>query len=76
MEDSVLELWAEDGDFNTNTMEQLTDQEIIDTINTRNKSGIFNIEKNFLNLLSDVKYNSSGHIVGAGVATIGKEYQF
>ena len=61
---------------------ELTDQDVIDAVNTKNKSGIFNIEKDFLSKLGDISYNSSGHIVSAGVATIGwvakvkKDYEF
>ena len=50
---------------------ELTDQDVIDAVNTKNKSGIFNIEKDFLSKLGNISYNSSGHIVSASVATIG-----
>ena len=70
-ETSILELWASDGSFHPAAFENLTDESILEVVNTRNKSGLFNNEKDFRSLLSDIRYNSSGHIVGAGVATIG-----
>ena len=71
METSILELWARDGEFHDEDIESLTDEDVVEMVNTRNKSGLFNIEKDFTNYLSDISYNSSGHIVGAGVTTIG-----
>ena len=69
-ETSILELWASDGAFHSAAFDNLTDESILEVVNTRNKSGLFNNEKDFSSLLSDITYNSSGHIVGAGVATI------
>ena len=70
-ETSILELWASDGSFHRAAFDNLTDESILEVVNTRNKSGLFNNEKDFSSLLSDISYNSTGHIVGAGVATIG-----
>ena len=70
MEQSILELWGEDGGYNEDVIANLTDEDVVNTVNSRNKSGVFNIEKNFHDLLSDVSYNSSGHIIGASVTTI------
>ena len=70
MEDSILELFAEDGEFDTEKISELSDEAIIDIVNTRTKSGLFNMEKDFTQKLSEIRYNSSGHIVGAGVATL------
>ena len=70
MEDSILELFAEDGEFETGVFSVLSDEEILEVVNTRNKSGLFNMEKDFSKVLSEISYNSTGHIVGAGVATI------
>ena len=70
MEDSILELFAEDGDFSEEVFEALTDEDVLKAVNTKNKSGLFNTEKNFTKLLSEVTRNTSGHIVGARVATI------
>ena len=70
LEDSILELFAEDGEFETGVFSDLSDEEILEVVNTRNKSGLFNMEKDFSKVLSEISYNSTGHIVGAGVATI------
>ena len=64
-------MWASDGSFDRAAFDNLTDESILEVVNTRNKSGLFNNEKDFSSLLSDISYNSTGHIVGAGVATIG-----
>ena len=64
-------MWASDGSFYKAAFDNLTHESILEVVNTRNKSGLFNNEKDFRSLLSDISYNSSGHIVGAGVATIG-----
>ena len=66
-EESLLELWANEGDFDEASKSQifnLTSEEIIEVMNTRNLSGIFMREKNFSSVLSGISYNSSGHIVG------------
>ena len=70
LEDSILELFAEDGEFSEEVFEDLTDEAVLEAVNTKNKSGLFNTEKNFTKLLSEVSRNTSGHIVGARVATI------
>ena len=70
LEDSILELFAEDGEFDEEVFEALTDEAVLEAVNTKNKSGLFNTEKNFTKLLSEVSRNTSGHIVGARVATI------
>ena len=72
-EESLLELWANQGDFDQeseNTIDNLTKEDILESINTRNLSGIFMREKDFTNALGDISYNQSGHIVGAKIATI------
>ena len=72
-EESLLELWANEGDFDEeseNTIFSLREEDIIESINTRNLSGIFLREKNFKNVLGDISYNETGHIIGAKVATL------
>ena len=72
-EESMLELWANEGDFSDESereISNLTYEDIIETINTRNLSGIFMREKDFSSVLSDISYNSTGHIVGAKIATL------
>ena len=43
---------------------RLTQQEIIDVINTKNTSQIFMKDFDFKDLLGNVRYNESGHIIG------------
>ena len=69
-EESLLELWAHQGRLDRDKIFSLDSQEIINTINTRNVSGVFQREKNFTTVLGDVTYNETGHLVGARVATI------
>ena len=45
-------------------MEALTEEEILDTINNNNISGIFLKDFNFKELLGDVKYDAYGRIIG------------
>ena len=71
METSLLELWATDGQFDSSVFENLTEEDILEVVNTRNKSGLFNNEADFSRLMSEVTYNSTGHIIRAGVATVG-----
>ena len=40
------------------------DREIIDVINTKNTSQIFMKDFDFKDLLGNVRYNESGHIIG------------
>jgi len=66
LSESILELWEEDVDVG-----ELTDYEILDTINNKNLSTVFMREKNFTTMLSGIRYdNATGQIVGARVATI------
>ena len=69
-EESILELWALDGVFEDEMFNQLSEKDIIDAVNSKNKSGLLMIDKNFKNLLGEVSYNSSGHIIGAKVTPI------
>ena len=55
------------GHYNENSdlkMAALTEEEILDTINNNNVSGIFLKDFNFKELLGDVKYDAYGRIVG------------
>ena len=70
-ETSILELWASDGELHSDVFENISAADILDVINTSNKSGLFNNDKDFRKLMSDITYNSTGHIVAAGVATMG-----
>jgi len=68
-EQNIVELWGDQGHYNENSdlkMAALTEEEILDTINNNNVSGIFLKDFNFKELLGDVKYDAYGRIVGAG----------
>ena len=72
-EESLLELRANDGDFDEeseNSIFNLTTDSIRETVNHRNLSGIFLREKNFKNVLGDITYDEFGQIIGAKVATL------
>jgi len=67
-EQSIIELWGDQGHYTDKSrqqIEKLTENEILDTINNKNVSGIFMRDFNFTELLGDIKYNSKGEIVGA-----------
>merc|ERR1712241_942628 len=69
-EENVLELWGDQGSYSSATEEKigkLTQQEIIDVINVKNTSQIFMKDFDFKDLLGNIRYNQSGHIIGAGV---------
>lgn len=72
-EESLLELWANDGDFDEESEKSifnLTTDSIRETVNHHNLSGIFLREKNFKNVLGDITYDEFGQIIGAKVATL------
>ena len=58
---SLLEIWDYDGEIINN----LSQQEILDAVNTLDKSPWFFSKRNYLDDLSGVTRNSSGHVVGA-----------
>ncbi len=66
---SLLELWANDGEYNAKTDRDIADltlADVLDKINQpKQKSGVFLIERNFTDLLSNVERDSSGRIVKA-----------
>lgn len=69
-EQNILELWGDQGSYSDVTEKRigrLTQQEIIDVINTKNTSQIFMKDFDFTDLLGNIRYNQTGHIVGAGV---------
>merc|ERR1719264_287737 len=68
LEMSILELWANDGAFDDRTereIEALTIGDVIEKVNSQNKSGLVLIEKNFTQMLSGISRDFSGRIVGA-----------
>ena len=59
--------WFNQGHYNKNSdlrIEALTEEEILETINNNNVSGIFLKDFNFKELLGDVKYDAYGRIIG------------
>ncbi|XP_023339853.1 patched domain-containing protein 3 isoform X2 [Eurytemora carolleeae] len=66
---NIVELWGDQGHYSESTdlkIAFLTQADILDKINNKNISQIFLKEKNFKELLGDVKYNKEGEIIGAG----------
>jgi len=69
-EQNILELWGDQGAYTEVTdsrMRTLTQEEILETINTKNVSGIFMKDFNFIDLLGNIRYGDDGRIIGAGV---------
>ena len=58
---SVLEIWGFHGD----TINNLTQQQIIDAVNTLDKSPWFFSGRNYVDDLSGITRNSTGHVVAA-----------
>ena len=57
-EESVLELWADQGELRPSTeaaLRSLTAQAVLDIVNSSNQSGIFMMEKDFSRLLGDIR---------------------
>lgn len=72
-EQTILELWANDGNYDSKTdetIENLTQDEVLDKINNYNTSGVFLIKKNFTELLSGLSYDSDGNIIGAKASVV------
>jgi Niemann-Pick C1 protein len=70
---NILELWGDTGEYSDVSdvsIATLTQQVILDKINNRNMSQIFLKEKNFIELLGDIRYDDKGHIVGASTVEI------
>ena len=51
----------QNGDLDKEAIFSLTQDDIINTINNKNMSGVFLREKNFTNLLGEIEYNSTGN---------------
>ncbi len=58
---SLLEIWKYDEDV----IRSLTQQDIIDAVNTLKESPVFGYEVNFTDYLGGKVYNETGHVVGA-----------
>jgi hypothetical protein len=73
LETSILELWGNNGAYDDVTdgeIASLTQQTLLDKINSVNKSGIFLGTKNFASFLGETSYDQSGRIVGAKATVI------
>jgi len=73
LEQNIVELWADQGSYNSfadEKISELTYESILDTINNNNVSQVFLKDFNFTELLGDIKYNSNGEIIGAGAVEI------
>ena len=67
-ETSILELWANNGEYDETSEKEimeLTRAKIIDKINSSNISGLFLVETNFTQYLSGVERDEAGRIVSA-----------
>ena len=60
-----MELFGVPGDYNETLIENLTQDQLIEAINTVNISGVFLSDRNFTKFLGDIERNSTGHIIGA-----------
>ena len=65
MEFSILELFAEDGEFSEEALNRITPKEILDKVNDSNQSQIFHIARNFTKSLGGIEYNGSGRVISA-----------
>ena len=74
MDLSILELWANDGLYDNQSdqdIAELTLEQVLEKINGESKSGVFLIEKNFTDYLSNVKRDgATGRIIGAEATII------
>ncbi|KAK8393963.1 hypothetical protein O3P69_006275 [Scylla paramamosain] len=62
MEHSILEVWGYDRDY----INSLEPEEIIEDINTVEKSAVFGFPTNFTEMLGDIERDSRGRVIGAG----------
>jgi Niemann-Pick C1 protein len=68
-EDSILELFAQDGYLSADMIFSLNIESILDKINSvHQKSGLFSISKDFKSYLGGVTFNAQGQIIGAQAA--------
>lgn len=58
---SLLELWG----YDHQSLEALTQQEIIDVVNSKNLSAVFGYSKNFTDYLGGITRDENGKIIGA-----------
>ncbi|XP_071537135.1 NPC intracellular cholesterol transporter 1 homolog 1b-like [Panulirus ornatus] len=61
LEMSILEIWGD----NKTIIEQLTDEDVINDINTASMSATYGYPMDFLGVLGGIMRNETGHVVGA-----------
>ena len=72
-ESSLLELWANDGEYDKQmeeTIMNLTQEQLLDKVNNVNKSGVFLVDTNFTKYLGGIVYDGQGRIIGAQATTM------
>merc|ERR1712130_376313 len=65
MEFNILELFALPGRYSEETLNKMTQEEILEKINSSNESQIFHVRRNFTKLLGGIQYSEDGKIIGA-----------
>ena len=67
MENSLLEIWTEDvyGEKTAEVLDTLTDQDVINAVNTETFSKVLGFDQDFQKYLGGVTRNATGHIVEA-----------
>ena len=60
-----MELFGIPGDYNETLIENLTQDQLINAINSVEISGVFLTPRNFTKFLGEIERNSTGHIIGA-----------
>ena len=68
-EESILELWAKDGALEDDAFNDLTLEEVLKEVNTKNTSGVLMADRNLLGTLGEKEFNSSGWLQSAQFAT-------
>jgi len=58
---SILEIW----NFDRDKIASLSNQQIVDDVNTVDFSRTFGVRKNFTGMLGAKRYNSTGHVIAA-----------
>ena len=63
-ERSILEIWG----FDKNIIEKLTDEQILEDVNSVETSAVFGSPTNFTSMLGNIERDSSGRLVKAGTS--------
>ena len=68
-EESILELWGRDGVLEDDALHDLTLEDVLRDVNTKNTSGVLMAERHLLGTLGEKKFNSSGWLHSAQFST-------